>query len=407
MESYNIFNDLNTSEKTVLIVDDNPTNLKILGKMLENIGFNVRGARSGEECLNSVAASKPDIVLLDIHMPGMDGYEVCKKLKSDSESSDIPVIFISALSEEFNKVQGFEFGGVDYITKPFELKDVELRVKTHLLLKDRTCKLKAALSELRQKEQQLIQSEKMAALGVLTSGVAHEINNPVNFIYNSFNALKSKIDALENSINKEGSLSQDKNFLSLTEDIPQIYKNISNGLDYIVNIVKSLKIYSRMDKDELVVSNIDELLDSALLILYHRYKNNIKIEKKCLDLPKIKCHPGKLSQVFINILSNSIDAIEEDSAINSDEKKTGFISIDAKTENDAKDVVIEFSDNGLGIDEEHKNKIFDPFWTSKEVGKGTGLGLSISLSIIKELNGDIRIESVKGKGTVVKVIIPA
>ncbi|HOV15700.1 MAG TPA: response regulator, partial [Spirochaetota bacterium] len=122
MSDYNIYADLDPKSKTVLIVDDNPTNFKVLGKMLETIGFKIRVSRSGEECLKSVSASKPDIILLDIHMPGMDGYEVCKAIKANTDMEDIPIIFISALSEEFNKVQAFEFGGVDYITKPFELK---------------------------------------------------------------------------------------------------------------------------------------------------------------------------------------------------------------------------------------------------------------------------------------------
>lgn len=399
-----IYKDLDVCSKSVLIVDDNPNNLKILGTMLETIGFNVRVAKSGEECLKSISASKPDIILLDIHMPGMDGYSICKIIKSDSDLEDIPVIFISALTEEFQKTQAFEVGGVDYIVKPFELKDVELRVKTHLLLREKNQRLIQALKNLKDREEKLIETEKMASLGVVTAGISHEINNPINFISNNFKALKNRIDKLNEVIDKI----EDKNILGelkeLLLDMPKIYTGIFSGLEYIEKIIKSLRIYSRLDKETLIQVDIHELIESALTILQHKYKDIAIIEKNFNFSKKFNCHPAKMTQAFINIITNSIDAIKEAEKILKNKNESGKIIINTKEEDN--NLIIEFIDNGIGIDTKDKGKIFDPFWTTKDVGLGTGLGLSIVSGIIKDLNGKIYVESEIEVGTKISLILP-
>ncbi|HOJ62792.1 MAG TPA: response regulator [Spirochaetota bacterium] len=404
MSHQDIYKDIDLTNKSVLIVDDNPNNLKILGTMLESIGFNVRVAKSGEECLKSIAISKPDIILLDIHMPGMDGYEVCKIIKADSLLNDIPVIFISALTEEFQKSQAFEVGGVDYIVKPFELKDVELRVKTHLLLQEKNNKLIMALKDLKEREEKLVEAEKMASLGIMTAGIAHEINNPINFISNNFKALKNRLDKLNDIINKIQDKDLESQLKEIFIDIPKIYTGIFAGLEYVEKIIKSLRIYARMDKDNLVESDINELLESALTILQHKYKDIAIIEKKFNFSKKINCYPAKLTQVFINILANSIDAIKEAENILKNKNETGKITIITKEENNS--LVLEFIDNGIGIEKENKNKIFDPFWTTKDTGYGTGLGLSIVSGVIRDLKGAICVESEINCGTKIKITIP-
>ncbi len=392
---------LEYSEKkfSVLIADDNQNNLKILSAMLEELGYKVRIAKSGEQTIQSVETLKPDIILLDIHMPGMDGYEVCTKLKAAEAYRDIPVIFISALSEVFNKIQAFKAGGVDYITKPFELEEVQLRVETHIKLKENTLMLEKALSDLRNREELLIQTEKMAALGVLTSGVAHEINNPVNFISNSFSAIEERIK----SVIESKKLPDDE----MTSDFNMLFSNVTTGINQITKIVHSLRLYSQNNNDsstDTPVNNLKNIIDSVLIIMRHRFNEKIIIENKIPPDTMIKCQAGQFSQVFINIISNSVQAIEdavESGIINEDQ---GCITFQVENKDGYINIIT--TDNGIGIGKSIISKVFDPFFTTKKVGQGTGLGLSICQSIIKDHNGFIKAESNKNTGTSIIISIP-
>ena len=181
----------------ILIVDDTPANLQLLTAMFIEQGYQIFSAISGKVALNVVQKRLPDLILLDINMPGMNGYEVCEQLKADEKTRHIPVIFVSALSETFDKVKAFMVGGVDYVTKPFQAEEVLARVKTHLQVHQLQQQLAAqneelhnTLEELQTTQQELIQSEKMAALGQLVAGVAHEINTPLGAINSSVNSMK-------------------------------------------------------------------------------------------------------------------------------------------------------------------------------------------------------------------------
>jgi len=388
--------DYSENKYSVLIADDNQNNLKVLSTMLETLGYRVRVATSGELAIQSVKSMLPDLILLDIHMPGMDGYEVCRTLKSSDEFKDVPVIFLSALSEVFNKIEAFKAGGVDYITKPFEFEEVSIRIENHIKLKEKTLMLQQALTDLQDKEGMLIQSEKMAALGLLTSGVAHEINNPVNFITNSVSALEDRINTTvsENRPPDE----------EMAEDFNKLFSNISTGLMQITKIVHSLRLYSRGDSDKMTNADLKEIINSALIIMHHRFSHRVVIEQNISTIPPIRCQPGKLSQIIINLISNSIDAIGEAITAGTIEEDTGRIIITADVMD--RQVNINITDNGIGIDSSILNKVFDPFFTTKVVGRGTGLGLSICQSIISEHNGSISIDSTPGKGTTVIIILP-
>ncbi len=387
------------SEKnySVLIADDNQNNLKVLSSMLETLGYRIRVAKTGEQTFQSVEMLKPDIILLDIHMPGMDGYEVCARLKAVEKYRNIPVIFISALSEVFNKIQAFTAGGVDYITKPFELEEVRLRIETHIRLRENTSKLEKALADLQRKESLLVQSEKMAALGILTAGVAHEINNPVNFISNSVSAIEERI----NTIVTEKILPD----VEMSDDLGRLFTNISAGIDKITKIVHSLRLYSRTDADTMSDADINELINSSLIMINHRTSHRISVEKHYTPLPRIKCQPGRLSQALISIISNSIDAIEDAALAGKIPEYGGKIII--TTESREGIIFIRITDNGIGIDQAVMEKIFDPFFSTKGVGRGTGLGLSITQSIMRDHNATINVESINKNGTSVLVNIPA
>jgi CheY-like chemotaxis protein len=173
----------------ILIVDDNPTNLAVLSQTLKSAGFAVRVAEDGESALQLVARKPPALILLDVQMPGIDGFETCKKLKADPKTQAIPIIFLTALTDVQNKVKGLSLGAVDYISKPFEQEEVLARVRVHLQLKNLTENLEQLVAErtavLEQAQVQLVQQEKLSTLGQLVTGIAHEMNNPISCIVNN------------------------------------------------------------------------------------------------------------------------------------------------------------------------------------------------------------------------------
>jgi two-component system, NtrC family, sensor kinase len=221
-------NDLNTADRgNILVVDDTPANLRLLAGILNGKGYKVRPVPSGELALSAVRGMPPDLILLDIMMPEMDGYEVCKQIKADPRTRDIPVIFISAIDDVLDKVKAFDIGGVDYITKPFQMEEVLARVETHLAmcnlqnkLRQKNEELTVALGQLQETQNQLVQSEKMAALGQLIAGIAHEINTPLGAIRSSIgnitNFLETNIETLP-AFFKELSVERQSDFLNLMQ----------------------------------------------------------------------------------------------------------------------------------------------------------------------------------------------
>jgi len=266
------------------------------------------------------------------------------------------------------------------------------------------------ITKLHETQSQLVSSEKMASLGVLTAGIAHEINNPVNFIYTGINSLNKDVvelttllteilqqinarggDELIGSINE---IKKDGELDEILEIIPQTIEDIKVGAERAAEIIKGLRNFSRLDKDSMQISNIHEGLDSALLLLRNKFKNHIAVKKEYSQLPEIECYPGKLNQAFINVLSNAIDAIE----------KEGTITI--RTWANEEKIYIQIQDSGKGIPTDVIDKIYDPFFTTKSVGKGVGLGLSITYGIIQEHNGKIDVKSVQNSGTTFTISLP-
>ncbi|HIG31769.1 MAG TPA: response regulator [Verrucomicrobiales bacterium] len=415
-----------TESTSIIIVDDTPANLTLLGEMLREKGFKVRPFPRGRLALTAAANDPPSLILLDINMPEMDGYEVCERLKSDPRLSEIPVIFISSLNETLDKVKAFQKGGVDYIIKPFQLEEVNARVDTHLQLRrfqkelrQRNQTLEETLSRLRAMQAQLVQSEKMASLGVLTAGIAHEINNPVNFINASAKGLCDALrdimtvvkrydeltpDSVSEQLETINRLKGELGFNELLEGVAELSSNIYTGVQRTSDIVKGLRTFSRFDQVGKISVDLHEGIDSTLMILRHRYEGSINIEKHYGKLPRIVCHPGKLNQTFMNLLVNAIDAINS--------KKTAFdsetIRIETQYINDSDPcrAVISFSDTGPGIPKEAMDRLFDPFFTTKDVGRGTGLGLSISLGIVENHGGILTAECEPGRGSTFRISIP-
>ncbi len=427
---------------TILIVDDNPTNLKVLSDAIVDSGWVILVATDGETAIEQAEYAKPDLILLDVMMPGIDGFETCRRLKDIETTSDIPIIFMTALSNTEDKIKGFNLGAVDYITKPFQQEEVIARVQVHLKLRslsrqlaqqnqlleekvsERTSALQTTLKELQESQLQLVQGEKMATLGQLVAGVAHEINNPVGFIAGNLHHAEEDINNLIELVElyqqeypeppeKIADLIEDIDLEFVCEDLPQMIQSMREGTKRIRNISVSLTTFSRSDHAAKVPFDLHEGIDSTLLILKHRLKANerrpaIEIIKEFGQLPEVKCFPGQINQVFMNLIANAIDAVEETNEGRSyDEVEKNPNRIILHTEVKGENAVISIKDNGKGMTDEVKDKVFDHLFTTKPVGKGTGLGLSISRQIITEKHGGkILCETAPGEGTVFAIEIP-
>lgn len=406
-------------QNSILIVDDTPTNLKVLFELLNQSGFKVSVAKSGESALEKVHQALPDLILLDVMMPGIDGFETCRRLQADARTKDIPVIFMTVLSDVVDKVNGLNLGAVDYITKPIEQQEVLARVKVHL--------------ELRKAQLRLLQEEKMAALGQLVAGVAHEINNPVNFIYANLphakkytHELLKLIDLYEihtpKLIPEVQAYLEEIDWEFLKEDLPQLLHSMEVGAERILEIVRSLKVFSHRDEAESKPVDIHEGIESTLLLLSRRLQAKsghqgllnfeVEVVKNYGNLPLIKGYPGQLNQVFMNVLANAIDAINEkmEDRQNNPDADSQFcpkITICTEVTQEKKTVVIRIADNGIGMPEELRKKIFEQFFSTKPVGQGTGLGLSISRQIIiTKHQGTIEVYSAPEKGSEFVITLP-
>ncbi len=279
---------------------------------------------------------------------------------------------------------------------------------------ERTLELNTTLNNLKETQSQLVDAEKMASLGQLTAGVAHEINNPINFVSSNISPLKQDINDLKTLIDKYSeidstnvteklkeieALKKQLDYSFLTQELESIISSIENGANRTTEIVRSLRNFSRLDESDLIAADINEGIESALVLLRSEYAG-IKIIKELAALPKIECYPGKLNQVFLNILNNAIQAIKG----RKNQTVKGMITIATSEIND--DISISIKDNGEGISKDIMDKIFNPFFTTKDVGKGTGLGLSIVYRIIESHNGTIKVESEENIGTTFTLILP-
>ena len=412
----------------VLIVDDNPTNLSILSKALKSAGYKVRMAMDGEDALAQVERNRPELILLDIQMPKLDGFETCHRLQANPATEGIPVIFMTALANTENKVKGLSLGAVDYITKPFEQEEVLARVKIHWRLKRLTDTLEQQVIErtraLQQAQVQLVHQEKLSALGQLVAGVAHEMNNPLGFISTSLKQAKPTLaDIVEHlQLYQETLPNPDEKIIEHAEeidleyslkDLPKITDAMLMACDRLRNISTSLRTFSRADKDYKVSFNIHEGIDSTILILKHRLKANdqrpaIEVLTDYGNLPQVECFPGQLNQVFMNILANAIDALDESNYGRCfEEIKSNPNRIIVKTSVENNQVKISIADNGKGMSKDLKNRIFEHLFTTKAVGKGTGLGLAIAKQIVEEIHGGkLNCNSVLAEGTEFVVQIP-
>ncbi|NET55356.1 MAG: response regulator [Symploca sp. SIO2E6] len=605
-------NQQSVTKGTILVVDDIPENLRLLSKMLTKQGYQVKKAMNGLLALRGVHSAPPELILLDIKMPEMNGYEVCQKLKASEETREIPVIFLSVLNDVLDKVKAFNVGGADYITKPFEQQEVLARIEHQLTIRrqqahlqeeicvrqqaeealrrseakllaaqrvahfgnwefdvltkqftwseelfgifgfdssqpepsyteflqlihpddrevmqqilthalnittytsfpsnkscefdfrikrldgsiryleakaerifneqgqlrqffgvaqditqrkeveealrksearerDKATQLELTLNELKRAQAQLVQTEKMSSLGQMVAGVAHEINNPISFIYGNLDPASQYFQELIELIHlyqqtyphppsEIQELTEEIDLDFLVSDWQKMINSMLVGSERIKKIVNSLRNFARDSESALKTVDIHEGIDNTLLILQHRLRavgnrSSIEVIKEYGQLPLVTCYAGELNQVFMNLLSNAIDAlvppfmkngmseltVNNQFSINPNHKESVIPKIWISTavaytkslnpiQQTPEKVVIRIADNGPGISKQLLHRIFEPFFTTKPVGSGTGLGLSISYQIVVEQHhGQLRCISVEGKPTEFIVEIP-
>lgn len=281
----------------------------------------------------------------------------------------------------------------------------------------RNTELKKALQALKNTQTQLVQAEKMASLGQLTAGIAHEINNPINFVSANIKPLKTDISELLELLNEyiqtvanyqlveqfetAEALKDEYDYEFLVAEIHELLRGIEEGAWRTSEIVRGLRNFSRMDEGSLKLADVNQGIESALLILGNKLKHQVEVVKELGNLPQIICYPGKLNQVFMNVLNNAIDATAD---MGTQEGRKGIIHIKSFFKKNA--IIVSIKDNGRGMSAEVQRRIFEPFYTTKAVGKGTGLGLSISYGIIHDHRGNIEVKSEVGAGTEFLICLP-
>lgn len=424
----------------LVLVDDSMMILKHAEQILKKSGIPVEIliCRSGAELLAICAQEEIDIVLLDIVMPHMNGIEVLKKIKEHAEFKMIDVLMFSSLSDKETLRDCFELGATDYIAKPIDELEFNARIKSAVRKKSferssiiylkeiqkHNAELKAVNSQLQDAQNQLIQQEKLAGIGHLAAGVAHEINNPLGFITSNVATLRKYTGkyrlATELAINYVETVNQEElesgcqvsframrdylkknDFGFINDDLDELYKDTTEGLERVGKIVKGLRNFSRVDQvDEMSAYSLNEGIDNTLIISRNEIKYAADIVRELGDIPDIIASGGQINQVILNMLLNAVAAVKS-----RHEPNLGRITL--KTWQEAGLVHLTIADNGTGINAEHLNNIFNPFFTTKAVGEGTGLGLSISYDIIvNKHHGKIDVSSEPGVGTEFHITLP-
>ena len=391
---------VSTRSKIVIIDDDeyiaNYTK-NILGK-----DYYCAVSLNAEDGIQRAKEVIPDLIICDLVMPEKDGIEVCKELKTNENTKHIPIIILTGKTDLETKIESLELGASEFLTKPFNKVELQSRVKSLLnqnrlsnLIKKKNIELSQALRKLKDTQDQLIQSEKMASLGRLASGMAHEIRNPINFIQNAAEPIQENFK----EITKKGI--PNKEIQEINKDTAQLFGIIQEGVDRILGVVAGINSFTRGAVHGFQLYNINEAVESSLSISTNEYissKVDIKTDLKAAR--EIKCNRGQINQVVLNLLINAFEAVKE--------KKKAQRKVQIKTWEEDGQIKLSIKDNGLGIKEENKQRIFDPFFTTKETkpGQNMGLGLSICYNIIDVHQGRIDVNSSAGKGAEFIVSLP-
>ncbi|MFC0170892.1 sensor histidine kinase [Pseudoduganella danionis] len=385
---------------TILIVDDSLSYLAALLDRLERHGFMIVLAQSAAEGLMRAEFAEPDLILLDVVMPGVDGFEACRRLKASKATRDIPVIFMTGLTDPKQKVAGFDAGGVDYITKPFQIEEVLARINTHLALRKANRELQDMVAALAKAREDLVRNEKLAGLGAMVAGIAHELNTPIGNSLMAATTFEVQANDISHHLQHEGGVTR-KEFeffiknAQLTTEI--LSRNLNRAADIVTNFKQVAVDQTSSQRRSFLLA---EVVAGNVLTLQPTIKRTpFVIQQRIPDDIMMESYPGPLGQVLTNLVNNAI-------LHGYDGRNVGLIDI-AASENGQGWVTLCVEDHGVGISKDDLARIFDPFFTTKLGVGGSGLGLHIVHNIVVEiLGGSIDVVSELGGGTRFTLTLP-
>jgi two-component system NtrC family sensor kinase len=363
----------------ILIVDDNPDIVTVVRRVLTAQGYATLVAGDGLEALEMARKEMPDLILLDWMLPGIYGLEVCRQLKEDPRTRGIMILLVTGRGSIDSRVEGFDAGADDYIPKPFNHPELLARIRSALRLKKLADDLAERNRQLVESQSELIRSEKMATIGLLASGIAHEFNN------------------IMAGISGYGQLAKRN-----PKYLPQLVEVALTQTERAMELTRSLATYNRRSSGQ-ADCDVVSVLESALCLVKKEIESNgIKLVKEVSQVPRAAISPGQLQEVLLNLVINAIHAVSD---------SRGTITVRALHEPEKDKVRLEVIDTGIGIPKENIHRIFDPFFTTKGAlggGKqaGTGLGLSVCYNILQTHGGDISVESESGRGARFTVALP-
>jgi len=376
----------------VLIADDEPDIRRFLRMQMEDV--DIIEASDGAEALELARLRQPQIALLDHMMPEMDGVEVCTRIRENHSTRGMSVIVLTARADEQTKLSALQAGASDFLTKPFSTAELALRLQNQIAMArirreliELNSELNLALEQIKENEVVMLRTEKLSALGRMSAGIIHEINNPLNYANAGIHALATFTKLIPQA-------DQD--------DFKDILKDIREGIERVSQIVIDLRKFTRDDVLTSGDADLLEIIGRSRRMVGHQMGKDITFNLTTPDHAIINGNPNQLVQVFINFFQNSIDAIEMRIA----EHGGGPGQIDCVIEAREDRWLVDVRDNGIGIPPENLQKIFDPFFTSKDVGKGMGLGLSITHQILRSHQAEIEVDSVVGEFTRFRLTFP-
>jgi len=372
----------NGGRPTILVADDEPDMLRFLKSQLSP-HYRVLEAVDGQQAIEKAGQFLPDIILLDMMMPEKDGLQACREIRQHTPTQNIPIVLLTARADEETKLGALSAGASDFLTKPFSTTELHVRIRNLVESHQYQRKvfrqnqaLESTIEQLKETETQLVQSEKLASLGRMSAGIIHEINNPLNFATTGLFTLRHKGQHLAPE---------------QQEEYREVLKDVEEGLQRVKTIVSDLRMFTHPDTESRDQVEVSEVVAAALRFLSNEWKDSVRIEQNLAEHQTVWGNKNKLIHVLVNLLQNSMDALRQKTF--ADEAPT--IGIEGRLEPGRSLVVVR--DNGAGIKAEHLDKIFDPFYTTKDVGEGMGLGLAICYRIVRECEGRISVRTEPGK----------
>jgi C4-dicarboxylate-specific signal transduction histidine kinase len=345
--------------------------------------YRVLEAVDGQQAIEKASQFLPDTIVLDMMMPEKDGLQACREIREHSPTHGIPIILLTARADEETKLAALSAGASDFLTKPFSIHELDARIKNLVDLNQSQLKvgkqklaLESTLDQLKETETLLVQNEKLASLGRMSAGIIHEINNPLNFATTGLYTLRNKGKHLA---------------AEQQEEYQDILKDVEEGIKRVKNIVSDLRMFTHPDTESRDQVELPEVVAASLRFLSNEWKDKVRIEQNLAEHQSVWANKNKLIHVMVNLLQNSLDALKGKSF----ENEQPTIWIEGHVERGKSMLVVR--DNGAGVESKHLDKIFDPFYTTKDVGEGMGLGLAICHRIVRECEGQILVRTEPGK----------